>query len=76
MVLISSEHKDGVAHLETSTLDGEKHLKPRTALHETLTATKIELLPEEEIKALKASKKYLHSIKNIKVQLEAQISVQ
>lgn len=65
-----------MAHLETSTLDGEKHLKPRTALFETLSAVQIELLPEQEVKSLKASKKYLHSVKSVAVDLEAQISVQ
>lgn len=76
LVLISSEHKEGVAHLETSTLDGEKHLKPRTALYETQTAVQIELLPEQEVKSLKASQKYLHGIKSVKVDLEALVSVQ
>jgi magnesium-transporting ATPase (P-type) len=76
LVLISSEHKDGVAHLETSTLDGEKHLKPRTALHETLNSVQIELLPDQEIKSLKSSKKYVHGIQSIKVELEALVSVQ
>ncbi len=35
LVVLATSHKDGITHLETSTLDGEKHLKPRLAPKET-----------------------------------------
>lgn len=76
LVLLTSEHKDGVAYLETSTLDGEKHLKPRTALTETLTSVKLEMLSDQEIQTQIAQKTYTHSIRNISVSLDALVAVQ
>lgn len=38
LILLSTSTPDGVSFLETSTLDGEKHLKPRTCLKETLAS--------------------------------------
>lgn len=43
LVLISTSNENGVAYLETSTLDGEKHLKPRNCPKETLKCVKGEL---------------------------------
>lgn len=34
--MLSNSNDNGMAYIETSTLDGEKNLKPRTALNETL----------------------------------------
>jgi phospholipid-transporting ATPase len=38
MVLLASAKEDGVGFMETSTLDGEKNLKPRSSLKETLAS--------------------------------------
>jgi len=35
LILASSDHSNGLCFIETSSLDGEKNLKPRTALKET-----------------------------------------
>lgn len=49
LVLIASAKLDGVGFMETSTLDGEKNLKPRVSLKETLTSVnnKIEWVGDE-----------------------------
>lgn len=36
--MLASEKEDGVGFMETSTLDGEKNLKPRGCLKETLAS--------------------------------------
>lgn len=35
MILLGSSHKEGIAHIQTSSLDGEKNLKPRMAFKST-----------------------------------------
>lgn len=49
LVLLASAKPDGVGFMETSTLDGEKNLKPRTSLKETLASinNKIEWIGDE-----------------------------
>jgi magnesium-transporting ATPase (P-type) len=38
LVMLASSLEDGVGFMETSTLDGEKNLKPRACLKETLAS--------------------------------------
>lgn len=38
LVMLASAKEDGVGFMETSTLDGEKNLKPRGCLKETLAS--------------------------------------
>ena len=38
LIVLSTSTPDGVCFMETSTLDGEKHLKPRVCLKETLAS--------------------------------------
>ena len=49
LVMLASEKEDGVGFMETSTLDGEKNLKPRSCLKETLASVmnKIEWIGDE-----------------------------
>lgn len=49
LIMLASEKEDGVGFMETSTLDGEKNLKPRSCLKETLASVmnKIEWVGEE-----------------------------
>lgn len=49
LVLLASEKDDGVGFMETSTLDGEKNLKPRSSLKETIATihNKIEWVGDE-----------------------------
>jgi phospholipid-transporting ATPase len=48
-VMLASEKEDGMGFMETSTLDGEKNLKPRSCLKETLASVmnKIEWIGDE-----------------------------
>ena len=47
--MLASALEDGVGFMETSTLDGEKNLKPRSSLKETLASVhnKLEWVGEE-----------------------------
>jgi phospholipid-transporting ATPase len=49
LVILASEKENGVGFMETSTLDGEKNLKPRRSLKETIATirNKIEWTEEE-----------------------------
>jgi hypothetical protein len=38
MLLLASSNEDGTGFMETSTLDGEKHLKQRASLKETVAS--------------------------------------
>jgi len=38
MLILASSNEDGTGYMETSTLDGEKHLKQRASLKETVAS--------------------------------------
>lgn len=76
LVILSSEDDDGVAYLETSTLDGEKHLKPRLAPKETQLTSGLELLEDNIVKDMKKNKSFKHNISAVKVDLEAEFYIQ
>ena len=65
LIILNSSNPDGAAFMETSTLDGEKHLKPRYSLEETLNLVQAEIQGfEPEFKG------------KIKANIEARISVE
>lgn len=70
LVLISTSSENGVAYLETSTLDGEKHLKPRYSPKETLRCVKGEVDFGEE------KKKKKKRLGKCSVDLKLELSVQ
>lgn len=53
LLLLTSSNSDGAAYIDTSTLDGEKHLKPRFCCKETLDCLDGRLVGPEEIKLAK-----------------------
>lgn len=65
LIMLASDKEDGAGFMETSTLDGEKNLKPRGCLKETLASVqnKIEWVNDELTGA-------------IDIDLEIKISVQ
>lgn len=65
LVLLASENQDGVAHLETSTLDGEKYLKPRLAPKETQECVSLVMFSEEKVSQMKKDKTFKHPVKSL-----------
>ena len=65
LIILASERHDGSAFMETSTLDGEKHLKPRYSLEDTLNLVQGNITQIEPV--FKGS---------IKINIEARISVE
>ena len=41
LILLSTSNKNGISYIDTSTLDGEKHLKPREVLKETFNCINV-----------------------------------
>lgn len=70
LVLLSSSNDSGTTYLETSTLDGEKHLKPRFSPKETVKCVKGEVDFGEE------TKKKKKRVGKCAVDLKMELSVQ
>lgn len=50
MLIITTSNPEGAAYIDTSTLDGEKHLKPRFCCKETIHSLDNRVLEQEDVK--------------------------